>query len=80
MSQLVGELVKSGQRHNLMSTDLLMWESTAIAGIQLDFWMQESGATPLIQISDGSTALFHIVMQYTTVRKAIHWVPAIREG
>ena len=55
MSQLVGELVKSGQRHHL-STALLMWESTTTAGILMAI-LVESGATPLIQMSDGSIAL-----------------------
>ena len=78
MSQLVGELVKSGQPHNLMSIPTLMLESTITAGILMAI-LVVSGATPLIQISDGSNVLSHIVIQHT-VRKAIHWVPAIREG
>ena len=83
MSQLVEGLVKSGQHNNLMSISSIMWESTTIAGIQMPLesrCLWESGATPLTQICFGNTALFHDVMPHTTVRKVIHWVPAIREG
>ena len=79
MSQLVGELVKSGQPHNPMSTHLLMLESTTTAEILMGV-IKECGVTPLIQIEDGSTALSRDVMQHSTVRKAIHWVKAILEG
>ena len=41
--------VKSGQRHNLMSTTLLTWENTTTAGIQMGN-LEASGATPQIQI------------------------------
>ena len=57
MSQLVEELVKSGQHKNPMSTTMLSWESTTTAGILMAI-LVESGATPLIQISDGTIALF----------------------
>ena len=84
MSQLVGELVKSGQHNNLMSTHILAWVSTTIAGTQMGLClMVEFGALPLTEISNGKSALFHTVfqlIQHTTVRKAIHWVKAIREG
>ena len=80
MSRLVEELVKSGQRHNLMSTHLPVWDSTITAGIQMDGILEESGASPLTQISYGSTALFHIVMQHSTVRKVIRWVSLIQES
>ena len=62
MSQLVEELVRSGQPRNLMSTHILMWESTTIAGILMGI-LEESGASPLIQRSNGSTALFQAVLQ-----------------
>ena len=79
MSRLVGELVKSGQLLILMIMTLLMWESTTIAGILMGN-LVESGAIPLIQMSGGSTALFHIVIQHTDVRKAIHWVSVMPES
>ena len=79
MSQQAEELVKPGQHKNLMSTMLHGWETTTIAGTQLGF-LEESGATPLIQISGGSTALSRFVIQHTTVRKVIHWVSVIQEG
>ena len=60
MSQRVGELVKSGQPRNLMSITIYMWESTTTAGILMRI-LKEFGATPLTQISDGSTALFQYV-------------------
>ena len=61
MSQLVEGLVKSGQHNNLMSILLEQsWESTTTAGIQMET-LKESGATPLIQISDGTIALFPYV-------------------
>ena len=62
MSQQAEELVRHGQPRNLMSMTLLMWESTTIAGILMIILM-ESGASPLIQISDGSTALSLYVRQ-----------------
>ena len=84
MSQLVEELVKSGQHNILMSNGLLRWESTTTVGIQMailecgmESGLLESGATPLIQISDGNPALFHIVMQHTTVRKVSRSVSVI---
>ena len=80
MSQLVEELVKSGQRHNLMSTNMLMWESTTTAGIQVQIFMGASGATPLIQRSGWKSALSRFVMQHMTVRKAIPWVSHIWES
>ena len=70
MSQLVEELVKSGQNKNLMSTTIPRWESTTTAGTLLGI-LKESGATPLIQISDGSTALSQSV-QHMIVKKDIH--------
>ena len=54
--QLVEELVNPGQNKNLMSIQIPKWESTTTAGTLLGI-LKESGATPLIQISDGSTAL-----------------------
>ena len=56
MSQKAEELVRLGQPRNLMIARILVWESTTIAGIQMGI-LKESGATPLTQISDGSTAL-----------------------
>ena len=41
--------VKSGHRHNLMSTTLLTWENTTTAGIQMGN-LEESGATPQVQV------------------------------
>ena len=83
----MGELVRSGQSQNLMSIDSLVLESTTIAETLLVVVVQESGATPLTQMSDGSPALFHIVMQHTAVRTGlrmvdmvIHWGSAMREG
>ena len=83
MSQLVEGLVRYGQHNNLMSILLEQnWGSTTTAGIhhKAVFFLRESGVTPLTQISDGNSALFHIVIQHTTVRKAIHWVSVIGEG
>ena len=82
MSRLVEELVKSGQPHNLMCPNILMWvkwkilrrESTIIAESLLVVVLLESGATPLTQIRDGNSALSQFVMQHTTVSKVIHWV------
>ena len=80
MSRIVEGLVKSGQHKNLMSIPLEQnWGSTTTAGIQVVLLLQESGVTPLTQISDGSTALFHHVIQHTTVRKGIHWVSVMSE-
>ena len=81
MSQLVGELVRSGQPHNLKSIPTLMSESTIIAESLLEVVQaQESGATRPIQIRDWSSALFRYVIQHTTVRKAIRWVSAMSES
>ena len=80
MSQLVEELVKSGQHNNLMSILLEQnWESTTTAGIHLGM-LVEAGATPLTQIRNGSIALFHIVIQHTTVRKVIRWASVMSES
>ena len=82
MSQLVGYLVKSGQPHNLMSIPTLMLESTIIAESQLVVvQVQESGATPPIQIRDWSSVLSQFVKQHTTVRQKsnIPWVLHIQE-
>mgnify|MGYP001200926431 CR=1 FL=1 len=83
----MGELVRSGQSQNLMSIESLVLDSTTIAETLLVVVVQESGATPLTQMSDSSPALFHIVMQHTTVRTGIrmvvmvmHWGPATLEG
>ena len=62
MSQLVGELVKSGQPHNLMSIPTLMLESTITAGILMAI-LKVSTVTPLTQRSVGTTALFQYVFQ-----------------
>ena len=59
---ILGELVKSGQRQSLMSTVLLMWESTTTAGILMAI-LVESGVTPLTQMRNGSIALFQYVDQ-----------------
>ena len=62
MSRLVEGLARSGQHNNLMSILLEQnWESTTTAGIQMET-LKESGATPLIQISDGTIALFPHVL------------------
>ena len=60
--QLVVELVNPGQNKNLMSIQIPKWESTTSAGTLMGI-LEESGATPLIQISDGSTALSQSVHQ-----------------
>ena len=63
MSQLVEELVKPGQHKNLMSTLLLGWETTTTAELITMTPDMESGATPPIQINDGSYAMFQNVKQ-----------------
>ena len=79
MSQLGEGLVKPGQYNTHIRTIFLMWGSTTIAGIPMG--LVESGATPLIQIIDGTTALFqNVTHTHTTVRKAIRLVSAIQEG
>ena len=78
MSQQAEELVRHGQPRNLMSTPILMWEITTIAGILIGV-PREFGVTPLTQIRNGNIVMSKGVMQHTTVRKAIHWVPAIQE-
>ena len=50
------------QHKNLISTNLLIWESTTIAGTQIRI-VEASGATPQIMIRSGSTALFKSVSQ-----------------
>ena len=62
MSQLVEGLVRSGQHKNPMSTTMLSWESTTTAGILMAI-LVESGVTPLIQMRNGSIALFQYVDQ-----------------
>ena len=82
ITRLVGDLVKPGQHQNLMSPGGLMlgrWErlrreTTTIVGTQIPTCLEESGATPLIQIRDGSSALFHLVLKHTIVKKVIHRV------
>ena len=54
----------------------MRWESTTIAGTLLGL-LEESGASPLIQIRHGSSALFHSVLQHMIVKKVIHLVPII---
>ena len=76
MSQLVEEIVKSGQRHHLSSA-LLMWESTTTAGTQMGCCLLESGVGPLTQINYGNSVLSQYVTQHTAVRKVIQWVPAM---
>ena len=71
MSQLVEGFVKSGQCKNLMSIPTLTLESTIIVESLLVVVVQESGATPLTQISDGNSALPEFVMKHTTVREVI---------
>ena len=85
VSQLVGELIKSGQPQTL-SMALPMLESTTTAGIQMGM-IQECGVAPLIQMSHGSIAMSKGVAQdwsvlkvIMNVRKVIHWVPPILEG
>ena len=79
MSRLVEGLVKSGQHNNHIKPIFLMWESITIAETRMGD-LAESGVTPLIQIRNGSIAMSKGVLHQTTVRKVIHWVPAIREG
>ena len=79
MSQLAEELVSFGLPQNLISTALLMWESTTTAEIQVGT-MVESGASPLTPISYGSSALFRYVTLHTTVRKVIHLVLVILDA
>ena len=86
MSQLVGELVRSGPHNNLMSTHLLMWESTTTAGTRVGLCLTEFGALPLTQISNGSYALSQDVMQHTNVKSirlllesSMCWVLAMLE-
>ena len=80
MSRLVEGLVRCGQPHNPMIAGFLSWESTTTAGIQMRH-LAEYGVTLLIQMRNGSIALFqYVVHQHTTARKAIHWGPAIQEG
>ena len=62
MSQVVEELVKSGQQHNLMIAGILRWESTTTAEIQMGI-LVECGVTPLIQIRCLSTAMSQNVCQ-----------------
>ena len=81
MSRIVEGLVKSGQHKNLMSIPLEQnWGSTTTAGIQVVFFLRESGASPLTQMSYGITALFQYVMQHTTVKEVIRWVSLIQES
>ena len=62
MLQLAEELVKSGQHQNLMLANTPIWESTTTAGILMAIPV-ESGAIPLTQMSNGSTALSQYVSQ-----------------
>ena len=80
-SLLAEGLVRFGQHHNLMSTTLLMWESTTTVGIQMGT-LKESGVTPLIQIRNGSTALSRYVNQkFSSARKlALHPAKSFLEG
>ena len=81
MSQLVGELVKSGQLKQLMGIPTLMSESTTFAESQLVvLQVQESGVTPPTQISDWNSALSQYVILHTNVREAIRWVPIMLES
>ena len=79
MSQTVEEFVKPGQLKNLISMVKLRWESTTIAGTlqRLVLGVKESGATPLAQIRDGSTALSQFVLQHMNVKKVTHLVSHI---
>ena len=69
-----------------MRMDSLDMSTTIADSLLVVTVLKESSATPLTQMSDGSPALFHIVMQHTTVRKlmvkvmVIHWGSAILEG
>ena len=56
MSQQVEELAKPGQLNSLMAILSLSWEIISTAGTQVGT-LEESGATPLIQMSFLSTAL-----------------------
>ena len=80
MSQIVEELVRFGKPHNLTSIRSLMSESTIIADNLLALLVQESGATPLTQISAGNTALFQFVIQHTNVKWVILWVSVMLES
>ena len=62
MSLTVEGLAKFGQPQNLTSMNLLGREITTAAGT-LAGEVEVSGATPLIQIRDGSSALFQSVEQ-----------------
>ena len=64
MSRLVGKLVKSGQYNNIVSTHFLIWESRTTVGIRMGT-LVESGASPLTQINNGSTALFQMCLKVT---------------
>ena len=79
MSQQVEGLAKSGQSHNLMSTPILMWEITTIAGILMGLTMV-FGVTQLTQIRNGSIVMSNCVMQHTNVKKAIRWVSLMSEA
>ena len=62
MSQQVEELVRSGQRRNLMSTTIPKKASTTSAETRMGI-LVESGATPLTLKRHGSTAMFPDVSQ-----------------
>ena len=84
MSQKAEELVRSGQPRNLIKACILTWEITTVAGILMIILM-ESGASPLTQMSNGSTALSLYVRHQPVlrlimnVRKANPWVLSIPE-
>ena len=58
----LGGLVKTGQHQSLTTIPFLRLESITTAGTRLEI-QTESGASPPIQISSGSTALFQSVCQ-----------------
>ena len=75
MSQQVEELAKPGQLNSLMAILSLSWEIISTAGTQVGT-LEESGATPLIQICDGSTALSHSVPRRMIVKK-VHYLASL---
>ena len=75
MSQPVEELAKPGQLNSLMAILSLSWEIISTAGTQMGT-LEESGATPPIQICDGSTALSHSVPRRMIVKK-VHYLASL---
>ena len=61
-----------------MAIILKRWESITIAGTQMGI-LVESGAIPLIQTSNGSTAMFQSVLLHTIAKKVSHLESLIKE-